>query len=115
MAQLRSSRGRYGPQMSTDAAASLGAAIRRRRVAAGGSLGAAARAAGVSPSFFSQVENGISRPGLETLNRIAGRVGAQAQAFVAEANPPTRSPGDPLLVVRAGVGLLVAAAHAGDG
>jgi len=101
--------------MSTDAAAPLGAAIRRRRLAAGRSLRAAARAAGVSPSFFSQVENGISRPGLETLNRIAGSVGSTAQALLAEANAPTRSVGDSLLVVRADVGLLVAAAHEGDG
>lgn len=49
----------------------FGGALRRRRLEAGLTLRDLAERAGVSASFLSQVERGLTRPRLSTLQRIA--------------------------------------------
>jgi DNA-binding XRE family transcriptional regulator/mannose-6-phosphate isomerase-like protein (cupin superfamily) len=51
-------------------ASSVGSQLRERRIAKGMSLRQFARDLGVSPSFVSQIENGKSRPSVDTLYAI---------------------------------------------
>ncbi len=63
----------------------LGNAVRRRRVAAGLSQEALARAARVHPTYISLVERGLRDPKLSSVKRIARGRKVGAGELVAEA------------------------------
>lgn len=91
----------------------LGAVVRRRRLARDTSLRRLAADADVSPSFVSQVENDRTRPSIGTLHRIARALGTTAQALLAEASAPA---GSAVTVSRASGGAVVQHdADPGDG
>jgi transcriptional regulator with XRE-family HTH domain len=71
--------------------ASLGSAVRARRVLLERSLRSVAIAADVSASFMSQVENDKARPRIETLHRIASALDTTAQALLAAASSASAS------------------------
>jgi transcriptional regulator with XRE-family HTH domain len=60
----------------------FGRALRRRRLEAGFSLRELAGRAEVSPSFLSQVERGLTRPRLATLQRLASAFGTSMHALL---------------------------------
>lgn len=69
---------RYTPRVSQDGASrsvDLGPNIRARRKEHGLSLRELARRVGVSPSALSQIENGHSRPSVDTLYELARQLG----------------------------------------
>ena len=66
----------------------LGHAVRRRRVAAGLSQEALARAARVHPTYISLVERGLRDPKLSSVARIARGLKVGAGKLVAEAERP---------------------------
>ncbi|NEB75181.1 helix-turn-helix transcriptional regulator [Streptomyces sp. SID14478] len=74
----------------------VGPGIRRRRRALELTLADVARRAGVSVPFLSQVENGRSRPSMNSLQRIADALDTTAVALLAAAEAPR-----PVDVVRA--------------
>ena len=63
----------------------VGCAIRARRLELGVGLKSLARAAGVSPSHLSRVENGKARPSAELLERVAERLGMDTEGTLAMA------------------------------
>jgi len=67
--------------------AELGNEIRSRRQATGISLREFAAATGVSSSYISSVERGISRPSLATLQRIAATLGTNIAAMLGDVAP----------------------------
>ncbi|MFJ8822185.1 helix-turn-helix domain-containing protein [Streptomyces sp. NPDC102467] len=74
----------------------VGPGIRRRRRALELTLADVARRAGVSVPFLSQVENGRSRPSMNSLQRIADALDTTAVELLAAAETPR-----PVDVVRA--------------
>lgn len=74
----------------------VGERVRRLRLAAGISLRTLAAQTDFSPSFISQVENGLVSPSIASMERIAGALGVTlAEFFFAAAE------GDAVLIVRA--------------
>ena len=67
----------------------LGHAVRRRRVAAGLSQEALARAARVHPTYISLVERGLRDPKISSVRRIARGLRVGAGELVAEAERST--------------------------
>jgi transcriptional regulator with XRE-family HTH domain len=80
--------------------AEIGAALRRRRLAAGFSLRELASRAEVSASFLSQVERGLTRPRLATLQRLASAFSTSMHALLGAGDGV-----EEISVVRAGEGL----------
>lgn len=66
----------------------IGPGIRRLRRALDLTLADVAARAGVSAPFLSQVENGRSRPGMGSLQRIADALDTTAVQLLASADPP---------------------------
>src|SRR5262245_37540343 len=73
----------------------VGAWVRRRRLDAGLSLRTLARRTGFSPSFISQVENGLVSPSIASMERIADALGVTLGEFFAAA-----AGGAPVQIVR---------------
>lgn len=80
----------------------LGLQIRTLRAATGTSGGVLAARAGVSRSMLSRVERGLASPSVETLERIAGAMGAAVSQFFVD-----RSARFDFLHVPAGRGMVV--------
>jgi XRE family transcriptional regulator, regulator of sulfur utilization len=80
--------------------AAVGAWIRRLRTDQGLTLRKLATRTHFSPSFISQVENGVVSPSIASMEKIATVLGVTLGEFFAAA-----AQGDPALVVRAGSGL----------
>jgi len=76
----------------------LARSVRAHRQARSLSLGALARAAGLSKTSLSTIEAGLSNPSLETLWRLAEALGVSLGTLLGEADPPRT------LVVRRGEG-----------
>lgn len=87
-----------------DAAAAMGATIRRLRKARGLTLVELAGLAELSHPFLSQLERGLARPSMASLHRIARALGTTQPAIMAasQADRPL-----PVSLVRAGSGLPV--------
>lgn len=66
----------------------LARSVRSHREARGLSLGALARAAGLSKTSLSSVEAGVANPSLETLWRLAEALGISLGMLLGEADPP---------------------------
>lgn len=75
------------PTRARQPADEFGAALKRRRTEAGLTLRALAQLADVSPSFLSQVERGITRPRLATLQRLASAFDTSMHALLGAADP----------------------------
>lgn len=75
----------------------VGAHVRRLREAVGLSLRALAAQTGFSPGFISQLENGQVSPSIQSMEKIAGALGATLGTFFAEVGKVGGQP-----VVRAG-------------
>jgi transcriptional regulator with XRE-family HTH domain len=78
----------------------FGPALRRRRLEAGFSLRELGSRAEVSPSFLSQVERGLTRPRLATLQRLASAFGTSMHVLLGASDGA-----DAISVVRADQGL----------
>src|SRR5262245_16528226 len=74
----------------------VGAWVRRLRTERGMSLRGLAGRTRFSPSFISQVENGVVSPSIASMEKIAGALGVTLGEFFAAA-----AEGDPPLIVRA--------------
>jgi transcriptional regulator with XRE-family HTH domain len=83
-----------GPLLKQQA---VGGWVRRLREDSGMSLRALASRTGFSPSFMSQVENGLVSPSIGSMEKIAGALGVTLGEFFAAA-----AEGRPALVIRAG-------------
>lgn len=75
-------------QFLIDRSASLGGAIRERRLANELTLVALAERSGLSQPFLSQVENGRATPSMDSLYRIATALGTTPQALFGEHGEP---------------------------
>jgi transcriptional regulator with XRE-family HTH domain len=92
-----------------DVSLRLGGAIRTRRRLLGLTLVDVATRAGLSHPFLSQLERGLARPSMRSLNAIAATLGTTAQALMAEAELPgaeaaaaAGTPAEPVSLVRNG-------------
>lgn len=72
----------------TGVSTELARSVRSHREARGLSLGALARAAGLSKTSLSTIEAGLSNPSLETLWRLAAALGVSLGTLLGEADPP---------------------------
>lgn len=99
--------GRPAPTASSDAqAARLGRRIRRLRRDRGMTLVALAEAAALSHPFLSQLERGLARPSMTSLERIARALGtSQLELFAAAEEPPVDRADTTPSVLRAGEGV----------
>jgi transcriptional regulator with XRE-family HTH domain len=88
-----------GGTSSTGAASELGARVRELRRERGLTLKGLGRLAGLSHPFLSQVERGLARPSLISVQRIADALGVP----VAELWAPRRA-ADPVRLMRRGEG-----------
>jgi len=101
-------------QSTTDQAhKAVGAEIRRARLAQGRTLKTLAADAGISHPFLSQLERGLARPSMATLDRIAKALGTTQVNLMLAAQTPA-SPAthvsdvpDGVQVVRADEGLVI--------
>jgi transcriptional regulator with XRE-family HTH domain len=64
-------------------AARVGATVRRRRRALGLTMQEMARRAGISQPFLSQIERGLARPSMRSLDQIAQSLGSSAISLLA--------------------------------
>lgn len=78
----------------------LGQVVRSLREQQGLSVRTLAKASGFSPSFISQVENGLASPSIASMEKIAHALGVSLSGFFAA----ERSDPDSPVVVRAGEG-----------
>jgi transcriptional regulator with XRE-family HTH domain len=62
----------------------LGASIRARRRALGLTMQEVAKASGISQPFLSQIERGLARPSMRSLDRIAQTLGSSAMSLLAD-------------------------------
>ena len=83
-----------------DVGARLGGAIRARRHLLGMTLVEVAASAGLSHSFLSQLERGLTRPSMRSLTAIAATLGSTAQALMAASELPAVPYAEPVSVVR---------------
>jgi transcriptional regulator with XRE-family HTH domain len=86
---------RHAP--SNDGAGSMGARVRSLRRARGLTLKALGARAGLSHPFLSQLERGLARPSVASIERIAGALGVPVGELWMESPPPA----PPRLVRRA--------------
>jgi transcriptional regulator with XRE-family HTH domain len=63
----------------------FGAAVRKRRLAAGLSEELLAERAGVHPTYIGMVERGLRNPTLDVASRLAGALGIELPALISEA------------------------------
>lgn len=70
----------------------VGAHVRRLRAAARLSVRALAEAAGFSPSFISQVENGQVSPSIHSMEKIVSSLGVTLGAFFGALQPSNATP-----------------------
>lgn len=82
----------------TGISSGLARSVRAHREGRGLSLGALARAAGLSKTSLSTFEAGLSNPSLETLWRLAEALGVSLGTLLGEADPPRT------LIIRRGEG-----------
>jgi quercetin dioxygenase-like cupin family protein len=74
----------------------LGAALRRRRIELGHTLKQVAERSGLSHPFISQLERGLARPSMDSLQRLADALGTTPFALLEDGSEP-----GPVTVVRA--------------
>lgn len=91
----------------------VGSEIRRTRLAQGRTLKTLAAEAGISHPFLSQLERGLARPSMATLDRIAAALGTtQVNLMLAAQTPASPAAGlgdipDGVQVVRAHEGVVI--------
>jgi transcriptional regulator with XRE-family HTH domain len=110
----RKTRDTHGVPVSIDVepdvqAERIGTRIRRLRHARGLTLVQLAEAAELSHPFLSQLERGLARPSIGSLEKIARALGSSQLELLAEDDDPDQSP---VALVRAGGGT---AGHYGEG
>lgn len=87
-----------------------GRKLKAAREARGLSLAALAAAAGVSPSYLSEVEHGRKSPSLLVLRRLAAALNLEpADLVAAEAQSAALTPGERIRLLREGKGLTLSA------
>lgn len=70
----------------------IGARIRRLRKSRGGSVRHLASLTGLSPSYVSSVERGLSNPSIASLHKLAAALGTNVPTLLGERPDPTASP-----------------------
>lgn len=98
------------PAIPADAGATgderLGARLRGLRKARGLTLTQLAEAAALSHPFLSQLERGLARPSMASLERLARALGTSRVELIAASEPPRPDEGAHPTIVRAGEGLV---------